>query len=59
MAKYMCTILRTYGEPYNLTQHFRTLELDELRPTFNHVKKLNRRYINRKIRYTVEIVKQI
>ena len=55
----MCTILRTYGEPYNLTQHFRTLELDELRPTFNHVKKLNRRYIKRKIRYTVEIVKQI
>ncbi len=59
MTKYSCTILRSYEYPYNVTQSLRTVKVDVLRPTLNYVKKLNRRYLKRKIRYTIKVEKQI
>jgi hypothetical protein len=59
MKKYSCTVLRNYGEPFNSTQPFKILNVNRLRSVLDYVKKLNRRYLKRKIRYTVQVVKQI
>lgn len=58
--KYKCTILRTTHtrNDNDYTQPFRRVEVDRLRSLFNYVRKLNRRYVKKRIRYTVEIETQ-